>query len=101
MRLDKLHLRWMFHPCHWWAYTEKYRVASEFNLAHAPMVGRLPRFLQWFPITMVEASCKVCGMTFWTGWDNHKDVCNKYECFKKHAEVQPDTGNTKEDRRCI
>jgi len=102
MKINKLRIRWMVHPCHYWAYTEKYRVASEFNLAHAPLIGRLPWLLRWMPITMGETVCKVCGLTFWTGWDS-QDVCNKFECFQERSlkQGQLDTSNTKEDGQCI
>ncbi len=103
----RLRFKWTLQPYQSYAYTETFRVAADYNMNHAPMLGRMPRFLQWYPLTLVETTCKVCGKIFWTGWVNHRDVCNKWSCFQQyaiknsHEDAHVNGKNTEEERRCI
>lgn len=98
----RLRLKWISQPNHWYAYTDSYKQASQYNLTNAPLIGMLPRCLRWLPVTLEEKTCKICGTVFWSGWTNHSDVCAKWSCFKQYStnNVHADGKNTEEEKKC-
>lgn len=99
----RLRCRWVAQPYHWWGYCEDAMEASKFNMTYSMLSAAKPKLLRWLPTIVAEKNCKVCGKIFFSGWENHSNICAKWSCFQKYSTVNlhADGKNTEEGRLCI